>query len=334
MSRSMAAPDAYRAIAAGDRRALARALSRAESTLAADRGWLDELWAQRAAGEDAQHSTLRLGITGPPGVGKSTLIESLGSRWLDAGKTLAVLPIDPSSPASGGSLLADKTRMTRLASAPGAFVRPSAACGMLGGLSSHVLESIELCELAGFDLVVVETVGVGQSELDAGLICDRMLLLLTASSGDDLSMLKRGITEVCDVVIINKQDNTEPAAVDRMLHDVRSAMHLLGKANTLVLALSALKQHGLPELLDWVCEQQRGLGADPTRVALRRAGQREAYFERVLQAALLAELRAHPKLQGHRARLVARVRAGSMRAQSAATELLRLAFGDDPTVLP
>lgn len=192
----------------GDRRALARAITLVESTRAEDRRAAAELLAQAAP---CAGKSLRLGVSGAPGVGKSTFIEALGLHLVGLGHRVAVLAVDPSSSLTGGSILGDKTRMTRLSMSDSAYVRPSPSSGALGGIASRTREVMLLCEAAGFDIVIVETVGVGQSESAVSEICDLFVLLQQPQAGDDLQAMKRGVRELADVVVVNKAD-LDPAA--------------------------------------------------------------------------------------------------------------------------
>ena len=191
------------ALRQGDRRALAKAITLTESTRADHRAQADVLLNTVLP---ATGASLRLGISGVPGVGKSTFIEALGVRLIGEGHRVAVLAVDPSSAVSGGSILGDKTRMERLSVLPQAFIRPSPAAGNLGGVAEKTREAILLCEAAGFDIVVVETVGVGQSEIAVASMTDLFVLLQLPNAGDDLQAIKKGVMEIADLVVVNKAD--------------------------------------------------------------------------------------------------------------------------------
>jgi LAO/AO transport system kinase len=193
-----------RAVADGDRRALARAITLVESARPDHRAQAEALLAALPLREGA----LRLGLSGTPGAGKSTLIEALGMWLTGQGRRVAVLAVDPSSQRSGGSILGDKTRMERLARAPLAFIRPSPAGGQLGGVARRTREAVMLCEAAGFDLVIVETVGVGQSETMVADLTDIFAMVLAPHGGDDLQGVKRGVMEAADLILVNKADRT------------------------------------------------------------------------------------------------------------------------------
>ena len=193
-----------------------------------------------------------MGITGAPGVGKSTLIEALGLQLVGAGHRVAVLAVDPSSSVSGGSILGDKTRMEELARHPHAFIRPSPSSGALGGVAAHTREAMLLVEAAGFDVVIVETVGVGQSETDVANLTDVFVLMQLPNAGDDLQAIKKGIVELADIIVYNKRD-LDPAAADRAMGQMAGALTLLRPASAQwkppVLGVSALHREGIDGVL-------------------------------------------------------------------------------------
>src|SRR3954452_22383423 len=213
-----------RLVIAGDRRALARAITMAESTRADHRAEAEALLA-----EVLPHvgGSVRVGISGAPGAGKSTFIEALGVHLIERGHRLAVLAVDPSSTRSGGSILGDKTRMEELSRRSEAFIRPSPSGGTLGGVARRTREALLLCEAAGHDVVLVETVGVGQSEVAVAGMLDVFVLLLAPGGGDDLQGVKRGIVELADVVVVNKADGDLAAAAERTAADYANALHFL-----------------------------------------------------------------------------------------------------------
>ena len=219
----MTAPLAER-VAAGDRRALARAITLVESTRADHRV---EARALLDALLPSTGGSLRLGVSGAPGAGKSTLIEALGLHAVDAGHRVAVLAVDPSSGRSGGSVLGDKTRMAELGRRPEAYIRPSPSGGTLGGVARRTREALLVCEAAGFDVVMVETVGVGQSEVAVAGLVDLFLLLAAPGGGDELQGIKRGIMELADLIVVNKADGDLLPAAQRAAGDLRKAVHLL-----------------------------------------------------------------------------------------------------------
>ena len=212
-------------ILASNKLVLSRAITLVESTLPADMELAAQVLAALPA--DAGANSFRLGITGVPGVGKSTFIESFGLYLLNKGHKLAVLAVDPSSPISGGSIMGDKTRMEELGKEPGVFIRPSPAGSTLGGIALKTREAITICEAAGYDFIIVETVGVGQSEITVQAVTDFFLLLVLANAGDELQGIKRGIMEVADAVIINKADGDNKRAAQLAKLSYQNALHLL-----------------------------------------------------------------------------------------------------------
>tara|TARA_B100001079_G_C16356641_1_gene490876 strand:- start:164 stop:1159 length:996 start_codon:yes stop_codon:yes gene_type:complete len=237
----------------GERRSLARAITLLESTLDPHRGEAEALLADvlPAAGR-----SIRLGITGVPGVGKSTFIEALGYRLAESGHRLAVLTIDPSSVISGGAVLGDKTRMGKLSSHSGVFIRPSPTGGSSGGVARRTRESILLCEAAGYDIIMVETVGVGQSELRVAGMTDFFILLLLPASGDELQGIKRGVMELADLILVNKADGDLDTVARRTVSDYQQAVGLIQPRTpgwkAPVLAVSALQDEGLGKVLETI----------------------------------------------------------------------------------
>jgi LAO/AO transport system kinase len=304
------------------RRALAKAITLLESTRADHRlradGLLDALL-------PAERDTLRLGISGVPGVGKSTFIEALGLHLVDLGHRVAVLAVDPSSSVSGGSILGDKTRMERLSVHERAFIRPSPTSGTLGGVAEKTRESIRVCEAAGFDVVIVETVGVGQSEVAVAGMTDMFVLMQLPNAGDDLQAIKKGVMELADLVVINKADLDEDAAT-RARAQVTSAMRWLGPhthAASRVLQLSALRGTGLDGFwreVNTFREEQAASG----RLAERRRAQDEAWMWERIAAGLRQRFDQHPAVRAALPGLSADVRCGAVAASVAARRLLDL----------
>ena len=283
--------DIAQRVSAGERRALARAITLVESGRADHRVLAGQLLA--ALPQDRQ--ALRIGLSGTPGVGKSTFIESFGMMLIRQGLRVAVLAVDPSSSRSGGSILGDKTRMDLLSREPDAFIRPSPSQTHLGGVARRSREAVRLCEAAGFDVVLIETVGVGQSETVVAEMSDLFLLLLAPAGGDELQGVKRGIMEMADIILINKADgDLKPAAV-RTQADYAGALRLLRKrpqdpdGYPLAMAVSALQENGLAEawesmtaLVNW--RRDEGFW-DKTRAAQARD-----WFEEDVKQRLLAQL--------------------------------------------
>lgn len=259
------------AIGAGDRAALARAITLAESKRpdhrAASRALLDALMPRTG-------QAIRVGITGVPGVGKSTLIDALGAFLIGEGHRVAVLAVDPSSSRTGGAILGDKTRMTRLAADPAAFVRPSPASGTLGGVAARTREAMLLCEAAGFDVILVETVGVGQSETAVSDLTDTFLVLALPGAGDELQGIKKGVIELADVIAVNKADGPGAERAAAAAAEYRAALHILTPPGALwtppVLLVSGLAETGLDGLWSTVVEHRSRLSAAGEFAAKRR----------------------------------------------------------------
>ncbi len=233
-------------IRCGDRRALAKALTLIESTRSDHREQAEKLILQATP---LSGNAIRIGLTGVPGVGKSTLVEALGNHVIQLGHKIAVLAVDPSSSLSGGSILGDKTRMSTLSVDPNAFIRPTPAAGTLGGVARRTRESILLCEAAGFDVIVVETVGVGQSESMVSDMTDLFLLMLLPGGGDELQGIKRGVMELADIVVVNKADGELLPRARLAAADVQQALRLISPRHAQwpvpVLTVSALNGNGI-----------------------------------------------------------------------------------------
>jgi LAO/AO transport system kinase len=316
-------------ILAGDRRALARAITLIES-----RRYEHQLQAEQLLGRllPATGKAARLGVSGTPGAGKSTLIEALGAHLIEQGHQVAVLAVDPSSRRSGGSILGDKTRMQRLAQAPAAFIRPSPAGDTLGGVARRTREAALACEAAGFDVVMIETVGVGQSESAVADMVDSFLLLLAPAGGDTLQGIKRGIIELADLVAINKTDGELRAAALRAQADYRAALQLLRPEvsgwTPEVLNCSALEGTGIAELWQAVGRHRRALEAGEG-LAAKRIRQRRSWLWAEVQAGLMDALRADPETAQSMAELEEVVAAGRLLPPAAARTLVaRFRAGD------
>jgi LAO/AO transport system kinase len=309
-------------VSAGDRRALARAITLVESTRADHRAearaLLDELLPRTGA-------SMRLGLSGAPGAGKSTFIEALGLHAVEAGHQVAVLAVDPSSTRSGGSVLGDKTRMSELARRPEAFIRPSPSGGTLGGVARRTREAMLVCEAAGFDVVLIETVGVGQSEVAVADLVDLFVLLAAPGGGDELQGIKRGIMELADVVVVNKADGDLLPAAGRAASDLRNALHLMRPKRVgwevPVLLASAVQGDGIPEA--WAALSD-GVAAlrDSHALEGQRAEQAVAWMWSEVREEAVARALADPKVAGRVEALERDVRAGTRAPASAAAELL------------
>ena len=310
-------------ILAGDRRALSRAITLVESAREDHRGQAAQLL-QRLAGSGRQ--ALRIGLSGTPGVGKSTFIESFGMMLTRQNLRVAVLAVDPSSARTGGSILGDKTRMPELARAPQAYIRPSPSQTHLGGIARRSREAVALCEAAGFDVVLVETVGVGQSETVVAEISDLFLLLLAPAGGDELQGVKRGIMEMADMILVNKADGDLKPTATRTCADYAGALRLLRKRPQdpegfpKAMTVSALEKDGLEKaweemttLADW----RRAEG----HFDRARAAQARFWFREDVKQALLAELERGPT-KAKMAELSDAVAAGETTPTLAAEQML------------
>ncbi len=312
------------ALRAGDRAALGRAITLVESTLPEHRVAAEELLAAllpHAGG------AIRVGITGVPGVGKSSLIERLGLMLVEKGHRVAVLAVDPSSELSGGSILGDKTRMAELARRPEAFIRPSPAGGALGGVAGRTRDCIPLLEAAGHDVVLVETVGVGQSEtLVAGMV-DSFLLLVLPGAGDELQGVKRGIMELADVVAVTKADGDNLARAQLARAQLQAALHLLSPRlagwTVPVLGCSALTGEGVEALWEALLAHHRLLTTSGLLQVARRRQDR-AWFESLVAEGLRARLLDKPGVAGRLAEEAEAVAAGRRSPQAAARQFLTL----------
>ncbi len=271
---------------------------------------------------------MRLGISGVPGVGKSTFIETLGLHLIAQGHRVAVLAVDPSSTLSGGSILGDKTRMEKLSVNEAAFIRPTPTSGALGGVAEHTREALLLCEAAGFDVVIVETVGVGQSETAVAGMTDLFVLLQLPNAGDDLQAIKRGVMELADLVAINKAD-IDDAAATRAQAQITSALRVFGFHGRAghhavpVLKLSAIKGDGIDTFWQTVqaeIAQRRNSGAFDTR----RSAQREAWLWDIVQARLLIDFKQHATVRAALPQTLADVNASRTAPTVAARALLNL----------
>lgn len=308
---------------AGDRRALARAITLVESRRADHRAAARALLSALSVGRQA----LRLGLSGTPGVGKSSFIEAFGLMLIAQGLKVAVLAVDPSSARSGGSILGDKTRMERLSREKAAFIRPSPSQTQLGGVARRTREAVMLCEAAGFDVVLIETVGVGQSETTVAEMTDLFLLLMAPAGGDELQGVKRGIMEIADLVVVNKADGDLKSAAMRTCADYAGALRLLRKRAQdpdgfpKALAISALEGVGLDALwsdIGQLAEWRQANG----HWQKRRAAQARHWFEEEVRAGLLARLTEDGDIVGEMVRLGDQVANGALSPAAAADKIL------------
>jgi LAO/AO transport system kinase len=311
-------------VLAGERAMLARAITLIESSKPEHRAPADRLL-QRLL--PATGKARRIGITGLPGVGKSTFIDQLGLNLISAGRSVAVLAVDPTSSRTGGSILGDKTRMARLAQQERAFIRPSPAGRAPGGVTRTTRETMLLCEAAGFDVVLVETVGVGQSENAVSAMVDFFLVLLLPGTGDDLQGLKKGLIELADMIAINKADGEMEARATATSSDYKAALHILTPQSANwqppVLKISALHNRGLDEL--WEHIERHGAALTTSgELAAKRRDQAVAWMHDLIEAGLRSSLRA-PVVRAQLAALERQVREGTMMPTMAAEEVLSLA---------
>jgi LAO/AO transport system kinase len=315
------------AIRNGDRRALGRAITLAESSRPEDRDAVEQLLALLAPATGAAH---RVALTGPPGAGKSTLLDALGAAALARGGNVAVLAIDPASAISGGSLLGDALRMPRLAASERVFLRSSSNAGTLGGTAPGTRESVLLCEAAGFRLVLIETVGVGQAEQAVRDVCDTLVLLALAGAGDEIQGIKRGLLEVADAVIVNKADGAGEAAAHAFAGDMRHALALLRPSSPPhVGVVSARTEQGVAELFEWLSQHAARL-ADSGELQRQRQRQLSRAFRAALSRALLTQLATDTRASALLARLEAEVAAGQRLPTAAARELTNALFTSWP----
>ncbi|MFC4913962.1 methylmalonyl Co-A mutase-associated GTPase MeaB [Actinomadura gamaensis] len=267
----------------------------------------------------------RIGITGVPGVGKSTFIDALGTNLTAAGHRVAVLAVDPSSTRSGGSILGDKTRMSRLAVDPKAFIRPSPTAGTLGGVAKATREAMVVMEAAGYDVVLVETVGVGQSETTVAEMVDTFLFLTLARTGDQLQGIKKGVLELADVIAVNKADGPHAMEAKRAARELAGALRMLRSEerahDTPVLTCSAMENTGLDKVWDALTAHQDRLAASG-ELDRRRRDQQVRWTWALVRDRLLAELHAHPAVRGLAPELEAEVAAGTLTPALAAERIL------------
>ncbi|MER5170865.1 methylmalonyl Co-A mutase-associated GTPase MeaB [Thioclava kandeliae] len=319
------ADDLARGILAGERRALARGITLIESQRPDHRAEALRLLDLLAGGGHA----LRVGLSGTPGVGKSTFIESFGLMLTGQGKKVAVLAVDPSSARSGGSILGDKTRMDLLSRDPKAFIRPSPSQAHLGGVARRTREAILLCEAAGFDLILIETVGVGQSETLVADMVDLFVLLMAPAGGDELQGVKRGIMEMADILLVNKADGDLKMTALRTVADYAGALRLLRKRPQdpegfpKAMAVSALEEVGLETAWDEI-RALAGWREAEGHFAARRAEQARHWFEAEVREGLLARLRNDPVIRERMAALGDEVAAGGTAPAVAAAAMLEI----------
>ncbi len=306
----------------GNRRAIAKTITLLESTRPESFEQGQELLESLLphAGQ-----ALRIGITGVPGVGKSTFIEAIGLFLIELGHRVAVLAVDPSSQLTGGSIMGDKTRMNELAQHPHAFIRPSPSSGILGGVARKTRETMLICEAAGYDVVIVETVGVGQSETIVASMVDLFLLLMLPNAGDELQGIKKGVLELADLVVINKSDGKQETLAKTAQSEYRKALHLLPSSKNSwtpqILRCSALEKRGMDKIWDSVKSFSKALQNSGEWEKQRRK-QTGKWMWSLVEEGLLTNFRNHPDLQKQIPELEKEVESGKMLPTTAARKLL------------
>ncbi|HXG79562.1 MAG TPA: methylmalonyl Co-A mutase-associated GTPase MeaB [Methyloceanibacter sp.] len=316
---------AVNSIRAGDRVALARAITLVESAKSEDQAAAQVLLERLLP---YTGKAIRVGISGVPGAGKSTLIDQLGLNLLAKGHKVAVLAVDPTSSRTGGSILGDKTRMGRLAADSNAFIRPSPAGDALGGVTKTTRETIALAEAAGYDVVLVETVGVGQSETSVANMVDIFVVVAIPGAGDELQGIKRGLLELADIIAVNKAEGDQIERANRAAMEYRTALHILSAGHQnwdpQVLTVSARDNRGLDELWSKVEQRYNTLKASGA-LDKRRADQAAAWMREIFEQRLLAAFKGGRRAARHYQELEDKVRQGRMTPGAAAEELARLA---------
>lgn len=307
----------------GNRRALAKAITLVESKLDRDRiaaqSLLEELLPYTG-------NSIRVGITGIPGVGKSTFIETFGLYLISLGKKVAVLAVDPSSPLAGGSILGDKTRMEELSRQEHAFIRPSPSEGTLGGVAQHTRETMLLCEAAGYDVILVETVGVGQSEYEVAGMVDFFMVLMLPNAGDELQGIKRGIMELADALVINKADGESINLANRTRSHYQSALHLLRHTSfwtPQVLICSALEKKNIEAVWGMISDYAIEAKKNGHLIA-KRARQAKDWMHKLLHEMLFLRLRQNPEVKHALPALERKVIAGETTPYNAAKQLIEM----------
>lgn len=315
------------AVRGGDRSGLARAITLVESTRTDHRRKAQELLLELMP---EAGNAVHVGITGVPGVGKSTTIEALGMHLIEAGHRVAVLAVDPSSTRTGGSILGDKTRMAKLAVHPDAYIRPSPTSGTLGGVARATRETIVLLEAAGFDVILVETVGVGQSEVTVSDMVDTFVFLTLARTGDQLQGIKKGVLELADVVVVNKADGEHAVEAKAAARELTGALRLIYPRETLwrppVLTMSALTGDGLAELWETV-EKHRKVLTDAGEFDARRRRQQVDWTWAMVRDAVLDRVLSNPEVKRIRSELERQVRDGEVTPALAAQQIIDAADG-------
>ncbi|CAN5312931.1 methylmalonyl Co-A mutase-associated GTPase MeaB [soil metagenome] len=319
---ALSVTDLAEAVRRGDRSALARAITLVESTRADHRAKAQELLLEVMP--DAG-SAMHVGITGVPGVGKSTSIEALGMYLIEQGHRVAVLAVDPSSTRTGGSILGDKTRMSKLAAHADAYIRPSPTSGTLGGVARATRETIVLLEADGFDVILVETVGVGQSEVAVSNMVDTFVFLTLARTGDQLQGIKKGVLELADIVVVNKADGAHAVEAKKAARELAGAIRLIYPRDSSwlppVLTMSALEGTGLTELWETV-EKHRRVLTEAGEFDARRRTQQVDWTWSLVRDTVLDRVLSHPDVKQLKAGIEEQVRQGELTPALAAQQIL------------
>jgi LAO/AO transport system kinase len=309
-------------VLAGNRTALARAITRIESSNLKHREMAQDILVRLLPHAGRSH---RIGITGVPGVGKSTFIEAFGCSLIDEGHRVAVLAVDPSSTVSGGSILGDKTRMAELSLKEEAFIRPSPSGGTLGGVTRTTRQTMIACEAAGYDIILVETVGTGQSEVAVSDMTDLFLVLMLPGAGDELQGIKKGVLELADMIVINKADGGNEVRAKQAAQHYRNALHIMQQRSPNwtppVLLCSALKNMGLDSVRAKLNDHKDKLSATGEFEA-KRQKQRLKWMWSMVQDRLMTDLKTHPEVVERIPQVEADLLAGNLTATLAAEELL------------
>ncbi|WP_342359072.1 methylmalonyl Co-A mutase-associated GTPase MeaB [Terrarubrum flagellatum] len=313
------------ALIAGDRAALARAITLIESKRGDHRARAQALLQSLLP---LTGGAMRVGLTGVPGVGKSTTIDALGSLLTSQGRKVAVLAVDPSSSRTGGSILGDKTRMARLAIDRGAFIRPSPAAGTLGGVASRTRETMLLCEAAGFDVVIIETVGIGQSETTVADMTDFFLVLMLPGAGDELQGIKKGVLEIADLIAVNKADGDNLPRARAASSEYSAAMHILAPESSLwtppVMLISAANETGLDEMWAHVMDYRARMTASGD-ISRKRSAQEVRWMWALVEERLRAKLAHDPALKARIPAIERAVSKMELSAPMAADQIAALA---------
>jgi LAO/AO transport system kinase len=331
MGRQIDPDDLAKGVRQGSRAALSRAITLVESTRADHRaaaGAILDRLARHTGG------SIRIGLSGVPGVGKSTLVDAFGTMLTAQGHKVAVLAVDPSSTRTGGSILGDKTRMPRLSVDPSAYIRPSPSSGTLGGVAARTRETMLLCEAAGFDVVIVETMGVGQSEIMVAEMVDLVLLLMIAGGGDELQGIKKGILEIADIIAMNKADGDEFVRAKTAAAEIRSALNILAPQSATwtvpVLTVSGLSGDGLGDIWEQI-QRFRDVHEANGSFATRRAEQRVRWLKAAIDDGIRRRILADKGVRAALEAGEAAVRAGERAPSAVADAILdKLDFGADP----